>query len=338
MKTNPPDSRPNKRYWTKANLIAYLRSCSYSGKFIEAVYQSARKKEKHPPFPATWADCDAFSKCHYAPMHMVYLGHVKSDIEMLLKWLNRNEVLATFGKQANIYLSAVRNLRVNKYFTAHPFSTSSWGTGVWVSENYLFWGRVMKFFLLLPALHKERLEVKNINYKKEFRMIQRFVSTTQACLCRLMSTRRIVPDLEETILLYMDTMVELDRWILCLPQDDSMLGSNDQESDDVEPMNVDISDNLPDLPAKRVASVCNITRLKTKKKSSRMKLPNFVKSNSLEMLAAAQSHIFHGPAMLHWEGGWHGERKIQQVKPLLHIKRSNADWPTIALLFFLINE
>ena len=92
-------------------------------------------------------------------MHMVYLGHVKSDIEMLLKWLNRNEVLTTFGKQANIYLSAVQNLRVNKYFTAHPFSTSSWGTGVWVSENYLLWGRVMKFFLLLPALHKERLEV-----------------------------------------------------------------------------------------------------------------------------------------------------------------------------------
>ena len=40
-------------------------------------------------------------------MHMVFLGHVNSDIEMLLKWLNQNEVLATFGKQANIYLSAV---------------------------------------------------------------------------------------------------------------------------------------------------------------------------------------------------------------------------------------
>ena len=58
----------------------------------------------------------------------------------------------------------------------------------------------------------------------------------------------------------------------------------------------------------------------TKKKSSEMKLPNFVKSNSLGMLAAAHSHIFHGPAMLHWEGGWHRKRKIQQVKPLLHIK------------------
>ena len=178
----------------------------------------------------------------------------------------------------------------------------------------------MKFFLLLPALHKERLEVKNTNYKKEFRMIQRFVSTTQACLCCLMSTKRIVPDLEETVLLYMDTMVELDRWILHLPQDDSMLASNDQDPDDVELMNVNIHEDLLDLPAKCVAPVRNVTRTVTKKKSIQMKLPNFVKSNSLGMLAAAQSHIFHGLAMLHWEGGWHGERKIQQVKPLLHIK------------------
>ena len=53
--------------------------------------------------------------------------------------------------------------------------------------------------------------------------------------------------------------------------------------------------------------------------------------NSLELLVAANTHSYHGPATLNWEGGWHGERKIQQVKPLLHIKRSNVDWKTITL-------
>ena len=134
-------------------------------------------------------------------------------------------------------------------------------------------------------------------------MIQRFISTTQACLCCLMSTKRIVPDLEETILLYMDTMVELDRWILCLPQDDSMLGSNDQDPDDVEPMNVDISDNLPDLPAKRVAPVCNVTRMKTKKKSSRLKLAKFCKVKLIGNVSSSSiSYIsWPGSATL---GGW----------------------------------
>ena len=59
--------------------------------------------------------------------------------------------------------------------------------------------------------------------------------------------------------------------------------------------------------------------------------PNFVKSNSLGLLVAANTHSYHGPTTLNWEGGWHGERKIQQVKPLLHIKRSNVEWQTITL-------
>ena len=44
-------------------------------------------------------------------MHMLFLGHVKGDIDMVSKWLGRYEILATFGKQANMYLQAVRNLR-----------------------------------------------------------------------------------------------------------------------------------------------------------------------------------------------------------------------------------
>ena len=58
-------------------------------------------------------------------MHMLFLGHVKSDIDMVSKWLRHYETLATFGKQANMYLQAVRNLRANRYFAAHSFSTSS---------------------------------------------------------------------------------------------------------------------------------------------------------------------------------------------------------------------
>ena len=45
----------------------------------------------------------------------------QSDIDMVSKWLGHYEILATFGKQANMYLHAVRNSRANRYFTAHPF-------------------------------------------------------------------------------------------------------------------------------------------------------------------------------------------------------------------------
>jgi hypothetical protein len=58
---------------------------------------------------------------------------------------------------------------------------------------------------------------------------------------------------------------------------------------------------------------------------------NFCKSNSLGILTVAEAHRFHGPAVLHWEGGWAGERKIQPIKPHLSIKRANADWRKLVL-------
>ena len=153
VKTRLSGGRANKWFWTKTNLSAYLRSCSCTGRLIDSVYLSAKNGDSEPPFPGAWSDPWVFSKCHYTPMHMLFLGYVKSDIDMVSKWLGCYEILATFGKQANLYLHAVQNLRVNRFFTAHPFLTSSWGTGVWVSENYLFWGCVMKFFLILLALN-----------------------------------------------------------------------------------------------------------------------------------------------------------------------------------------
>ena len=45
-------------------------------------------------------------------------------------------------------------------------------------------------------------------------MIKRFVSVTQACLCRIMSTERVVSDLQDIILLYLDAMVEIDGLLL----------------------------------------------------------------------------------------------------------------------------
>ena len=111
VKTRPPGGRSNKRFWTKANLSAYLRSCSCSGKLIDSVYLLAKNGDSVPPYPASWSDPLIFSKCHNAPMHMLFLGHVKSNIDMVSKWLGRYEILTTFGKQANMYLQAVRNLR-----------------------------------------------------------------------------------------------------------------------------------------------------------------------------------------------------------------------------------
>ena len=172
----------------------------------------------------------------------------------------------------------------------------------------------MKFFLVLPALNQQRLIINDTKYIKEICMIKRFVAATQACLCRIMSYERVASDLHDMILLFLDTMVEIDHLLLAPRRmlDDEQININDNDDNAME-----------DLRA--------VTNEPTTTNVTKKIHPNFVKSNSLGLLVAAKTHSYHGPAKLNWEGGWHGERKIQQVKPLLHIKRSNADWPTITL-------
>ena len=69
------------------------------------------------------------------------------------------------------------------------------------------------------------------NSVKEIRMIKRFVSVTQACLCRIMSTEQVVADLQEIILLYMDAMVEIDGLFLNpnSMQDNKEFNNNDND-------------------------------------------------------------------------------------------------------------
>ena len=301
MKTCPPGARANKRYWTKQNLSAYLRSCGATARLINEIYRSARENESEPTFPPSWEHPKAISRCHYAPMHMLFLGHIKSNFEMVSKWLGSYEINATFGKQVNTILTAVQRLRCTKWFGAYPLSTSKWGTGGWVSENYMFWGRTLKYFHVLPSIQASRQMIRSETFPKEARMIMRFASSAQAAVSRIMSMDSEVGDMERMIKIYMDSMMEVDMWLIN--------GSNIEEDNEV---------GLESTTA-------------TGQNSGRKKQPNFTKANSLGILQAHGSHDFSGPATLYWEGGYAGERKIQGVKPLLGIKRGTADWQTITL-------
>jgi hypothetical protein len=271
-------------YWTKGNFGEYLKTCGLNQKLIDEVYKSARKDPLINPIPHTWSDKYALKKCHYAAMHMLFLGHTKSNFEMTSTWLSDNGLKSSFGAQVNKYLDLIQQLRLNKYFNAHLLSPSSWGTGPWVSENYVFWARTQKFWFIMPNIlncKQMKNKDKQAEFIKDLRMIHRFASSAQAAISCIMSVARFVPNMELVIKIYMDSMVEIDRLI--------------------------------------------------NKSSSEKKRFNFVKSNSLGILSATECHNYLGPAILHWEGGFSGERKIQEVKPLLSIKRSNVNWEQITL-------
>ena len=104
VKTRPPGGWTNKRFWTIAYLSAYLRICSCTGRLIDSVYISAKNCDSDLPFPAAWSDPLIFFKCHNAPMHMLFLSHVKSDIDMVsIGWVIMKYWLRSASRQTCTY-------------------------------------------------------------------------------------------------------------------------------------------------------------------------------------------------------------------------------------------
>jgi len=357
LKTQPPNSPARKRYWTKANAVAFLRTCAIGTKLQTAIYDSAQNGEDRPPLPCSWSPGLSLQQNHYAAMHMLFLGHAKSNFEMINKFHLHYKISASVGKQANKYLRDVQALRCSRFFDAQPLSTSSWGTGVWVSENYVFWARAINFFTTLPAILNCKSSGSS-KFQDDLRMVLRFSSASIAAVSRIMSEKRTVGDMDNVVKIYLDTMVELDRWIhdTSIDSMQEQPVSNTGVQMNTSAVQTDNStsaqENSTDVrqqPGSHTGVPVNSTTAHTensttaqvnstaattvtgKRKKRTKDSYNFCKSNSLGILSAAEAHRYFGPAVLHWEGGWAGERKIQPVKAELGIKRVNADWQYLVL-------
>jgi hypothetical protein len=191
-----------------------------------------------------------------------------------------------------------------------------------------------------------------------------------------MSKNKSVGDMDEVVKIYLDCMVEMDRWLK--ERGISLDGTQPPVSNTAAPVSgtggAAVSSN--DAPALAVAQhpvsntaapvsgtggaavssndapamAANGTQPQSKrgrkrkrtskspKKKGEKDAYNFCKGNSLGILSVAAAHRYHGPAVLHWEGDWAGERKIQPMKPVLSIKRSNADWQKLVLESLLLED
>jgi hypothetical protein len=338
---------------------------------VDDVYRSAVEENKETySFPHTWFPDDVFRRTHYAPMHTVFLGDAKTDSATRIRWLKVFEKAPSYGRQANKLLKDVQNLRCRKYWNAHPLSTSDWGTGTYVSENHLFMARAQKFLFILPAVHcKPKNLLLVTRHQKEVKVAQRFAMASHAAIARIMSSEREVPEMDALVKIYLDTLYDMDR--LKLPglddSDDSDCENAEETreeaditmseetatcSNDIVPppaegevRNIPVAvavpttegDSQPSNKRKRTKSAPQ-TQEGSKAKTSKKQPKGFKKSDtvfnksvSLGLLEAHFSHWYFGPATLHWDGDWKGERKVGTARPLMSLKRENAAWQKISL-------
>ena len=198
-------------HWNKQEFMTYCRTCGFTSSLLLSIESSA-KSGLQCPIPTRWKRERALEKCHFAAMHMLFLGHVKSNMELFSKWLTMNDLLASFGRQVNPMLIFIRDMRTRR-FHAYPLSTSSWGTGPWVSENYVFWQRTWKYFFGYPIILQND-KFKKPNLLLQLNVAKRFIASSHACISAVMTSSAEGSDrMRKLIPIYLDTMVEMDNMI-----------------------------------------------------------------------------------------------------------------------------
>ena len=199
MTTNPLN---NKKFWNKAEASGYLRTCAIGKNLINSNY-SAAKSGKGVILPIMWERTGSLKRCHYASMHMLFLGNVKNNFLMIKEWFEMHGILSGFAIDFNKILSNIGMLKL-KHFQAHTLSNASHSTGSYVSENYLCMGRIFKVMMTLPIIEK-------IITSQELQTVTDFYIATVDCIGRLMSSKQVVENLELSIHVYLNSWVNMDK-------------------------------------------------------------------------------------------------------------------------------
>ena len=211
---------------------------------------------------------------------------------------------------------------------------------------------MQKFFGLLPAIHEKEhqllqneeradtpersanAQLRLSSYQSEVKALMRFVMVGQASIARIMSHKRVVPDQEVSIKMYLDSMYEMDK----------IAEGVDEAMNDADPtVGVRAIDPEETITRRELeganpethnnSSNSGNKRPRTGKKGAfgDKAKTTFNNSVSLALLQVPQFHQYFGPSRNHHEGGMEGEKKIKDTKPLMGMQRKNAAWQLIAM-------
>ena len=78
----------SRAHWKKSEGTEFMRTCAMIGGYQKKLHASINNNE-NVPLPDVWLDKGSLESCHWAPMHLLFLGHTKSNHMMLKDWLKK---------------------------------------------------------------------------------------------------------------------------------------------------------------------------------------------------------------------------------------------------------
>ena len=105
--------------WSKRHCEAYLRSMGLNKSISEIVYSTARQNAVRArndikcPIPTSWQTETTVDMFIEAPMHLLFLGIVKSIMEVSEKYMKDDKLSRKFINHTNGYIGQLESLRVD---------------------------------------------------------------------------------------------------------------------------------------------------------------------------------------------------------------------------------
>ena len=112
-------------------------------KKIEQEFEDAPDLFSDPVLNSHWTSGDSMKMFVDSPMHLLFLGIVKTVLKSITEWTKQQRLFKDFCQKAKEYNDRLHELKLD-WLPYQEFKDGSY-TG-WVSENYLAFSRIMKWF------------------------------------------------------------------------------------------------------------------------------------------------------------------------------------------------
>lgn len=299
------------------------------------------EKEREPnlyarwPIPSLWTRGVLLSQCPDVPMHLLFLGVVKTVMMRVQAWMTNKRKATPFAREMTQYMKSLEALKLT-WIKILPYKGGRFGG--WVSENYLAMSRILKwFYSIMDRLASDKEPwVEPINKPQDkwkamdnrAWLIQRglnkegLAKTLSARVHYFMTQADPVPpriDMQagpvETVLLTISSIDELIALVMIdeIP-DESYYSDLERKIRIFLTLFADMEDNLP----------------------SKKELPQWLSSyNFMSLLNLPDVIRRYGPIRNIWEGGPQGEGVLRFVKPnMLNGMRRNWELSTMKTLMW----
>lgn len=108
-----------------------------------AAYELERGDYVKPDYPAAWKSGDPLSLFVDSPMHLLFLGLVRTSLRLVKAWLAKQGLLTDFLEKAKVLNSILDDLKLD-WLPLMEFREGKFGG--WISENYVAFARVTRWF------------------------------------------------------------------------------------------------------------------------------------------------------------------------------------------------